>query len=66
MQRFSALQGARAHKNVTRLQHRYNVIHRDQSHDVEFLLQLENKQQIMQNNAETQHTHIYSLYMAVL
>ena len=39
MQRFSALQGARAHKNVTRLQHRYNVIHRDQSHDLEFLLQ---------------------------
>ena len=36
-----------------------NVIVRDRSHVVELLLQLENKQQIMQNNVETQHKHMY-------
>ena len=40
---------------------RENVIYRDRSCVVELLLQLENKQQIMQN-VETQHKHMYSLY----
>ena len=31
------------------------VLHRDWTYVVEFLLQLENKQQIKQNNVETQH-----------
>ena len=39
-----------------------NVIYRDRSHIVE-LLQLENKQQIMQSNVETQHNGMYSLYI---
>ena len=63
MQRFIALREVWAHQNVTHLKHMYNVILRDQSHDVEFLLQLENKQQIMENNVETQHKHMYSLYI---
>ena len=42
--------------------HRENVIYRDRSRVVEFLQQLENKQQIMQKNVETQHKHMYSLY----
>ena len=29
-------------------------------HVVELLLQMENEQQIMQNNVETQHKHVYS------
>ena len=33
---------------------------------VELLLQLENKQQIMQTNVETQHNRMYSLYTASL
>ena len=41
---------------------RENVIYRDQSLIVQLLLQLENKQQIMQNNVDTQHKHMYSLY----
>ena len=32
-----------------------NVLYRDRSRVVELLLQLENKQQIMQNDVETQH-----------
>ena len=47
-------------------QHRENVIYRDQSRIVELLLQLENKQQIRQNNAETQHNRMYSLYIGSL
>ena len=31
-----------------------------------FLLQLENKQKIMQNNVEIQHKHMYSLYIGSL
>ena len=42
-------------------EHRENVIYRDRSRVVEFLQQLENKQQIMQKNVETQHKHTYSL-----
>ena len=41
----------------------HNIIYRDRSHVVELLLQFENKQQIMQNNMETQHKHMYSLYI---
>ena len=35
-----------------------NVIDRDRSRVIEFLLQLEHKQQIVQINVETQHKHI--------
>ena len=41
----------------------HNIIYRDRSRVVELLLQSENKQQIMQNNVETQHKHMYSLYI---
>ena len=34
--------------------------------EVELLLQFENKQQIMQNNVETQHNRMYSLYIGSL
>ena len=66
MLRFIALQGVRAHENVEHSQRRENVIYRDRSRIVELLLQLENKQQIMQNNVETQHKHMYSLYIGSL
>ena len=49
MLRFTALRGVRAHENVEHSQRRENVIYRDRSHIVELLLQLENKQQIMQD-----------------
>ena len=42
------------------------TLYRDRSHIVELLLQLENKQQIMQNNVKTQHNGMYSLYMGSL
>ena len=58
MLRFIALQGVRAHENVEHSQRRENVIDRDRSRVIEFLLQLENKQQIVQINVETQHKHI--------
>ena len=60
---FISLQGVWAHKNVEHSQGRENVIYRDRSHIVERLLQLENKQQIMQNNAETRHEHMYIGYI---
>ena len=63
MLRFIALQGVRVHENVECSQRMENVIYRDQSRVVELLLQLENKQQIMQNNVETQHKHMYSSYI---
>ena len=66
MLRFIALQGGRVHENVEHSQHRENVIYRERSRVVELLLQLENKQQIMQNNVETQHKHIYSVYRGIL
>ena len=53
-------------RNVKHLQCRENVIYRDRSRIVELLLPLENKQQIMQNNVESQHKHIYSLYISSL
>ena len=65
MLRFIALQGVRAPENVEHSQRRENVIYRDRSRVVELLLQLENKQQ-MQNNVETQHNRMYSLYIGSL
>ena len=38
-------------------------MYRDRGHIVELLLQLESKQQIMQNNMETQQKYMYSLYI---
>ena len=68
MLRFVALRGVRTHENVEYSQHRENVIYmyRDRSRVVELLLQLENKEQIMQNNVETQHKHMYLLYIGNL
>ena len=68
MLRFVALRVVRAQENVEYSQRRENVIYmyRDRSRVVELLLQLENKEQIMQNNVETQHKHFYSLYIGSL
>ena len=55
MLRFIALQGVWVHENVEHSQRRVNVIDWDRSRVEELLLQLENKQQITQNNMETQH-----------
>ena len=66
MLHFIALRGVRAHENVEHSQRRENVIYRDRSRIVELLLQLEYKQQIMQNNVETQHNRMYSLYIGSL
>ena len=56
---FIALRGVRAHEYVKHS-------NRDRSRVVELLLQLENKQQIMQNNVETQHNRMYLLYIGSL
>ena len=56
---FIALQGVRAYENVEHSQRRENITYRDRSRVVELLLQLENKQQIMQNNVETQQAHVF-------
>ena len=61
MLRFIALRGKRGTFTT-----QGNVIDRDRSRVVEHLLHLENKQQIMQNNVETQHKHMYSLYIGSL
>ena len=66
MLRFIALRGVRAHENVELSQRRENVTYRDRSRIVELLLQLENKQQIIKNNVETQHNRMYSLYIGSL
>ena len=66
MLRFIALHGVRAHDNVEHSQRRENAMYRDQRRVVELLLQLKNKQQIMQSNVETQHKYIYSLYIGSL
>ena len=66
MLRFIALRGVRAHENMEHSQCRENVKYRDQSRIVELLLQLEKKQQIMQNNVEIQHNRMYSLYIGSL
>ena len=49
---FIALRVVRAHGNVEHSQRRENVIYRDRSRVVEYLLQLENKQQIMQSKCK--------------
>ena len=66
MLRFIALQGVRAHEKVEHSQHRENFVYRNRSCIVEHLLQLENKQEIKQNNVETQHNRMYSLYIGSL
>ena len=66
MLRFIALRGVRAHENVEHSQRKENVTYRDRRRIVELLPQLENKQQIIQNNVETQHNHMYSLYIGCL
>ena len=66
MLRFIALRGVRAHENVENSQRREKVIYRDRSRIVELLLQLEYKQQIIQNNVETQHNRMYSLYIGIV
>ena len=43
-----------------------NTLYRVRSRVVEVLLHLENKQQIMPNNAVTQHKHMYSSYIGSL
>ena len=63
---FIALWGVRAHENVKHSKRRENVIYRDRSCIAELLLQLENKQQIIQHNVETQHNRMYSLYIGSL
>ena len=68
MQRLIALRWVRAHRNVAHLQ---NVTYSDRSRAVKLLLQLvvklllqlENKQQIIQNNVETHHKHMYSFHV---
>ena len=62
MLRFIALRDIRAHEKVKHSQRRENVIYRDRSR----IVQLEIKQQIMHNNVETQHKHIYSFYICSL
>ena len=59
MLRFIALRDIRAHEKVKHSQRRENVIYRDRSR----IVQLEIKQQIIQNNVETQHNRMYSLYI---
>ena len=66
MLRFIALRGVRAHENVEHSQRRENVIYRNWGCIEELLLQLENKQQIIQHNVETQHNRMYSLYIGSL
>ena len=53
MLRFIALQGVRAHVNAEHSQRRENILYRDHSSVLELILQLENKQLIIQNYVET-------------
>ena len=64
--RFIELLGVGAHEIVEHSQRRENVIYMDRCRLVELLLQLENKQQIMQKNVETQLKHMYSLNIGSL
>ena len=62
MLRFISLRGVWAHENVERgtfTTQRKRYKNMDRSRVVELSLQLETKQQIMQNNVETQHKHMY-------
>ena len=61
MLRFIALQGGRAHENVE-----FHNAGKTLYIGIELLLQLENKHQIMQNNVDTQHKHMYSFYIGSL
>ena len=62
MLRFIALRGVRAHENVEHSQRMEKVIYRDRSRILELLLQLENKQQIMQNNVDLTQAHVFVKY----
>ena len=62
--RLIALRGERG--TFTTQLKRYIHVYKDQSRVVEILLQLENKQQSMQNNVETQHKQMHSLYIGSL
>ena len=66
MLRLIALRGVRAHENVKHSKRTENFIYRDRNRIIKLLLQLENKQEIMQNNEETQHNRMYSLYIGRL
>ena len=65
MLRFIGLRGVRIHDNVEHSQRREIFLYRDRSRIVELLPQLENKQQIMQNNVETQHYRMYYYILVV-
>ena len=63
MQRFIALREVRTHENVEHSQRKENVIYRDRSRVVELLLQLTNKQQIMQKNCgDSTQAHVFVIY----
>ena len=66
MLRFITLRGVRAHENLEHSQRKENVIYRDWSREEELLLQLTNKQQIMEKIVEIQHKHMYTLYIGSL
>ena len=61
MLRFIALRGVRTHVYVEHSQSRGNVMYRDLSRIVELLLQLGNKQQIIQNNVhgDSTQSHVF-------
>ena len=63
MLRLIALRGVRAHENVEHSQRRENVLYRDRSRMIELLLQLENKQKIIQNDFRLNTMACYSLYI---
>ena len=65
MLRLIALRGVRAHKNVAHFAGETFYTYGSKPCS-RALLQLENKQQIMQNNVETQHNRMYSLYIGSL
>ena len=46
-------------------QRRENVTYKDRSRKVEYLLRLENKQQIMQNNVATTQSHVFVIYIYI-
>ena len=62
MLRLFALRGVRTHENLEHSQRRENVIYRDRSRIVELLLQLEYKQQIIQNNVDSTQSHVFVIY----
>ena len=67
MLRFIALRGVRAHENVEHSQRRENVIYRDRSKPYSRVFTTIGKHtQIIQNNVETQHNHMYSLHIGSL